>query len=157
MIRQDQMSSKALAQYPKNHGIAIIKEDKMKTIVAVLIAVAITLVVGSAFAADDQLVFMGSKDTGTSLYEGYASHEAGISGIAAGGPRAVDPKFEAAGSDEVPFMNTIELGKVLDVERPEHAGKVGMSGAAAGGVRSADSRLNEYTSDTLRTLTPIWR
>jgi hypothetical protein len=123
----------------------------MKNTITLAAAVALTLVFGLANAADDELSFMNTKDTGTEIYESFLKHDAlVVSGAAAGGIRMdAEPRIDVYTNDELSFMNTKDIGTVLYEAYLKHEAEIAM-GSAAGGVRAAEvDRLGEYTNDEL--------
>jgi len=117
---------------------------KMITVVSVAV---LSLVFGTAYAADDQLSFMSNKDTGTELYNAFLKHDASIgSGTAAGGIRSEGAvRSKEYTNDEMPKFP----GETPDYSTHD---VVVAKGSAAGGVRSNEiSRADEYTSDTMPT------
>lgn len=73
-----------------------------KYTIALAAAMAFTLAFGLAYAADDELSFMNTKDTGTEIYEASRGHVF-IKGSAPGGTRdkGVDRSGEYT-NDELP-------------------------------------------------------
>jgi hypothetical protein len=126
----------------------------MKNMVSVAMAALLTLALGLAYAADDQMPdFNANKNTGTELYEAFPKHDGGVGiGSAAGGQRA-DAVIRAGEytSDELPvFSSHRDIGSEL---RVAHLKQEAMKNSAAGGVRViGPDRSDEYTSDTL----PTW-
>jgi hypothetical protein len=123
----------------------------MKNTITLAAAAALMLAFGPAYAADDALSFMNTKDTGTEIYEAFLVHDAMVaSGSAAGGVRMdAAPRTDVYTSDELPFMNTKDTGTVIYEAFLKHESGIA-KGSAAGGIRDKGAdRSGEYTNDEL--------